>query len=717
MNPLQTGSPAPRPAGDDRLSVLVVTPKAFLGGAERWLLSLLDHTDRLAPVVVLLEDGRLRQELTDRGIETEVLPTGAGGADVALAGARLARVLRAHEPDVVLANGVKAASVALPAARVVGVPGVWVRHEDSFADTLGRLALVLADRTVVVGPPTERERHHDPVLVPPPVLDEPLPRPEADAALRDLGVPDDGLLRVGVFARLARYKGLDTMVEALATDQAQGWRLVVAGTPDPGDPGERDRLEQLGVRLGVEHRVSWLGEVEQAGRLAPALDAVAVPTRAGVPGYPAGEGFGMTVVEAYAAGVAVLADPATVPALELPGYTAGAALIDSDDATTVAAALARLADPARRAALGTAARAVGDAHPRPAAVADAVVSVLAHACHRPGAGLVDGPALSVVTTVRNEVGSLDAWLTTLVAQLGADDEVVVVDGGSSDGTVELLRARAAAEPRVRLVETPGAGISEGRNIGVRAARHDWIACTDAGCDPDPGWLQALRLAAAEGGTDLVTGVYRAGPVDGPPWMLALAAVSYPVPAELRQTTLLDRAYGRLLGRMYDAGLPTGRSVAFRRSAWAAAGGYPEELATAEDVVFGKRVVAAGAHAELAVDAAVTWDQRPTLAGNLTMFRGYGRGDGLSGDRQLVARNLARAASYTVAPALWVLAPRTRPLLALGGAAYLSVPLRRGLTGRRRLPTTALVPFMAAARDIAKAVGCLEGLARRRRNGR
>ena len=200
-------------------------------------------------------------------------------------------------------------------------------------------------------------------------------------------------------------------------------------------------------------------------------------------------------------------------------------------------------------------------------------------------------------------------------------------------------------------------------------------------------------------------------------MLALAAVSYPVPEELRRTTVLDRAYGRVLGRMYDAGLPTGRSVAFRRSAWAAAGGYPEELATAEDVVFGKRVVAAGAHAELAVDAAVTWDQRPTLAGNLRMFRGYGRGDGLSGDRQLVARNLARAASYTVAPAAWLLAPRTRPLLALGAAVYLSVPLRRGLTGRRPVRTTALVPFMAAARDLAKAVGCLDGLAQRRRSAR
>jgi glycosyltransferase involved in cell wall biosynthesis len=720
VNPLEVGSAAPRTASVDRLSVLVVTPKAFLGGAERWLLSLLDHTDRLAPVVVLLEDGVLRDALEDRGIPTHLLSTGAGGADVAAAAARLVPLLRSVDPDVVLANGVKAATAALPAARLVGVPGVWVRHEDSFAATLGRLALRLADRTVVVGPPSDAERRHDPALVPPPVLAEPLPRDEALRALAGLGVPDDGLLRVGVLARLAPYKGIDTVLSALAAPEAQGWRLVVAGTPDPGAPGERDRLERLAADLGVAARVSWLGEVDAAGRLAGALDAVAVPTRAGEPGYPDGEGFGMTVVEAYAAGVGVLADPRTVPALDLPGYRDGAEAVDSTDPASVARALARLGDERHRTALGERARAVGARHPRPEAVADTVASVLAHACHRPGAGLADGPAMSVVTTVRDEAASLDDWLNDLVAQLreGEDgDEVVVVDGGSTDGTLDVLRAWAAREARVRLVEAPGAGISEGRNIGVRAARHDWIACTDAGCEPDPGWLEALRRAAAEGGTDLVTGVYRAGPLDGPPWTLALAAVSYPVPDELRRTTVLDRAYGRLLGRMYDAGLPTGRSVAFHRTAWAAAGGYPEELATAEDVVFGKRVLAAGAHAELAVDAAVTWDQRPTLAGNLRMFRGYGRGDGLSGDRQLVARNLARAASYTVAPVLWLAAPRTRGLLALGAAAYLSVPLRRAATGPRPVRSTALVPVMAAARDVAKAVGCLEGLARRRRAGR
>jgi hypothetical protein len=155
-------------------------------------------------------------------------------------------------------------------------------------------------------------------------------------------------------------------------------------------------------------------------------------------------------------------------------------------------------------------------------------------------------------------------------------------------------------------------------------------------------------------------------------------------------------------------------VAFSKEAWRRAGGYPEDLATAEDVLFGKRAVAAGARAALAVGAAVTWNQRETLTGNLRMFRGYGRGDGQSGDRQLVARNLARAAAYTVAPALWLTSPRLRPLLVAGAATYLSLPLRRTLSGPRALRASALVPVMTAARDIAKALGCVEGLRQRHR---
>ena len=65
--------------------------------------------------------------------------------------------------------------------------------------------------------------------------------------------------------------------------------------------------------------------------------------------------------------------------------------------------------------------------------------------------------------------------------------MVVVDGGSTDGTKELLDAwRAETDVPVKFIVGQSLSIGSARNAGVEAAAHDWIACTDAGCRPVPG---------------------------------------------------------------------------------------------------------------------------------------------------------------------------------------------------------------------------------------
>ncbi|MEQ4523299.1 glycosyltransferase, partial [Nocardioides kribbensis] len=171
-----TGSAAgPAGAGDgaDRpttppLRCVVVTPYATLGGSERWLLALLDGAAaRLDAEVWLLEDGPLRAELERRDVPTLVLPTGPDARSLAARGADLARRLRAGAADVLLANGVKAAAAAVPAARLVGVPVVWAKHDFSFDSTLARPLGALADAVLAtsaaVAAATGRD---DAVLVP-----------------------------------------------------------------------------------------------------------------------------------------------------------------------------------------------------------------------------------------------------------------------------------------------------------------------------------------------------------------------------------------------------------------------------------------------------------------------------------------------------------------------------------------------------------------------
>lgn len=62
------------------------------------------------------------------------------------------------------------------------------------------------------------------------------------------------------------------------------------------------------------------------------------------------------------------------------------------------------------------------------------VAELAKAAGRPGAGLINGPAASVIATVFNEIGAVENLVSEVLAYLGVGDEFVVSDGGSSDGT-------------------------------------------------------------------------------------------------------------------------------------------------------------------------------------------------------------------------------------------------------------------------------------------
>src|SRR5439155_17952364 len=144
----------------------------------------------------------------------------------------------------------------------------------------------------------------------------------------------------------------------------------------------------------------------------------------------------------------------------------------------------------------------------------------------------------------------------------------------------------------------------------------------------PGWLDGLRAGLREHTRpDLVTGLYDVVATGALETAFALAC--YPAVEEARRLGPWTALYQRLLGRGFDPTLPTGRSMAFRRDAWRAAGGFPEHLATAEDVRFGRRLAELGRSCVLTVDAVTAWEQRPTVAATAAMYRTYGRGDGES----------------------------------------------------------------------------------------
>ncbi|QTF94293.1 MAG: glycosyltransferase family 4 protein [Halomonas sp. BM-2019] len=178
---------------------------------------------------------------------------------------------------------------------------------------------------------------------------------EGRAALRrELGVPE-GAVAIGLPARLTQGKGQKVWVEALArlAEAAPGlaWHGVLIGglTAEEGsDEAQVAALQRRIADLGLESHITFTGFRRDLPRLFEALDIVSVPSR--------NEAFGLTVIEAMAAGKAVIgSDSGAIPEL-LDGETGR--LAAAEDAAAWAAALAALAvDAELRRRLGQAARA------------------------------------------------------------------------------------------------------------------------------------------------------------------------------------------------------------------------------------------------------------------------------------------------------------------------------------------------------------------------
>ncbi len=331
-------------------------------------------------------------------------------------------------------------------------------------------------------------------------------------------------------------------------------------------------------------------------------------------------------------------------------------------------------------------------------------------------------SVSLIVTVRNEEAALPALLASLAAQERPPDEIVIADGGSTDGTIPLLRAFAAGRPEsvipakagaqcpVVLLELPEANIAQGRNAAIQAAGGDVIAVTDAGVSLPPYWLAELARPLEERPeVDMVAGYSRADPKTR--FEELLAATTLPLVSEVRE----------------ESYLASSRTVAFRRSLWERAGGYPEWLDYCEDVVFDRNCQAAGARVVFQPAASVRFRPRPDLRAFFTQYYRYARGDGKA--NLWPERHALRYAAYLLGSALlW--RGRRHPawwaVLALAAVAAVRKPLMRTLTDPAPRGTASLLPTLTGilglrvVGDVAKMLGYPVGVWwrwRRLRNSR
>lgn len=121
------------------------------------------------------------------------------------------------------------------------------------------------------------------------------------------------------------------------------------------------------------------------------------------------------------------------------------------------------------------------------------------------------PLVSIVMPVHRRADVVGAAIDSVRAQQHANWELVVVDDGSGDDTVDVIRGAAADEPRVRLIERENGGAGAARNTGLAAVRGDFVAFLDADNTWRPEHLSAALAALLEtDGPGVHTGVRMIG---------------------------------------------------------------------------------------------------------------------------------------------------------------------------------------------------------------
>ncbi|MCX6023038.1 MAG: glycosyltransferase [Chloroflexi bacterium] len=315
--------------------------------------------------------------------------------------------------------------------------------------------------------------------------------------------------------------------------------------------------------------------------------------------------------------------------------------------------------------------------------------------------------VSVIATVLNEADAIEDLLLSLATQTRSPDEVIILDGGSRDGTPDRVRQTAERLGlNLRLLQEPGANISRGRNLAIAAASSEIIAATDAGVRLEPGWLAALVRHFFEPESDspppdVVGGFFASDPHSL--FELALGAATLPLASEIDPVGFL----------------PSSRSVAFTKAAWRAAGGYPEWLDYCEDLVFDFALRDAGCRFAWAPDAVAHFRPRPGLAAFFRQYYRYARGDGKADLWR--KRHAIRYAAYLGGAALLLVGkrkPAAWGLLAAGAAAHLRKPIIRltpqlsSLALIDAAAALALLPVIVATGDVAKMLGYPVGVWKR-----
>ncbi|MFC9985725.1 glycosyltransferase family 2 protein [Microbacterium keratanolyticum] len=224
-----------------------------------------------------------------------------------------------------------------------------------------------------------------------------------------------------------------------------------------------------------------------------------------------------------------------------------------------------------------------------------------------------GPGVSFVMPVLNERAYLEHAVASVLAQdLDEPAELVLALGPSSDGTTELAKRIAAADPRVSIVHNPAAHIPVGLNAAIRASSYPTIVRVDAHSELSPGYARRAIATLRRTGAANVGGIMRA---DGRTPFQAAVARAYNSPAGLG-------------GGAYHVGAGEGEAESaylgvMRRNVLDAVGLFDESVRRGEDWELNLRIRQAGHLVWFDPELAVTYWPRESWIRLARQFRATG----------------------------------------------------------------------------------------------
>lgn len=354
--------------------ILFVTHAAHYGGAELFLRDMVIHARQGGHhwPVIFLDDGPLVQDLIAAGSEARTVKAGAQilklkrgsslrdvvSALMGIFAAVGALVREFRGVDIICANSQKSLFLAGLAARLARKPFVWILHDlvtdSSFSPTMRRALVFFANHMTVRVVANSRAAKDaliecggrgDKISVVYNGFDFTADLPdsgaERDAVLREAGLPDRPT--VGVFGRIAEWKGQHVLIEAI--DRIPGLQALIVGDATYQDSAYFDRLRAMVDEKHLSDRVKFLGFRKDVPRLMAAVDIVAHTSIDPEP-------FGRVIVEGLALGRPVVATRGGGVGEIIDHGTTGLLYPPGDSAALAEALRSLITEPALAARLG-----------------------------------------------------------------------------------------------------------------------------------------------------------------------------------------------------------------------------------------------------------------------------------------------------------------------------------------------------------------------------